>query len=253
MNSSIESQDSPDAGFDSADPAPRFGIFHLLSLTAAIALAFALSGATSDALTEKSPEVGQMRTLGLLMAAFNGLYYAGMVWVLKWGLEANSKLKPGHWLGVATGATALIASMSFLYLYRQFSFQELMADNNRTLALFYTVPKVVPAVLYGIASWKSKKIWNWIFAGFAIYYLLIVFSFVVTSDDYSTHSFEYYQWFSFAMRCTIYPALILFIVAVVIDCWSRRGDWLHWFGIVAFTCHIVIESNLFHIVNMFST
>lgn len=250
MNSSIESQNSLEVGLASTTSGPRFGIFQLLSLTAGIALAFGLASATSDALARNSPEATQYRAIFFFVAAGNGLFYAGMAWLFKWKLQASFKLQPGHWLIIAAGTFALTIALIHSILYSLSSAQEMLDNNYRTYMRLYLVAYAVPAILYGIASWTSKGIWKWSFCAYAIYHILMVITFAqISFANFTAESVGFSQLLGFAVICPFLTALVLFIIAIVVDLWSRRrSDWVHWFGIIAFVYNSLIETALHYAV-----
>jgi hypothetical protein len=212
---------------------PRFGVIHLLTLTAGVALALAIQERMLElfrnGLNLQSFNMFQRAQL-VFGSVLAGCALAGLFWLIHWRQRQGPfDFQPGHWIILSVALTMLVVSAT--HLMADGLIESNWPRQDRwlmmiTQPLFYAVTCLVLA----LSVLRTTGIWRWLMAVWLFSALgqTLTSIAMISGSSQELLMAAYYG----ALIFKLLP-IVLLPAAVIWDLWRKTSrDWIHYWGII---------------------
>ena len=224
----------------------KFGISDMLVLTATFGFAIVVverlgNAAAIPAIFEGHLAIGAriLNWIGL------GISLAAIFWLIRQKLSTGKLLRePGHW--ILASHVSLPVAMTFIWFVSEKSHSDFQLDEARYLVgLIRPTTLLLAAMVLAFGAVRSKGIWRLPLAAFAIQSLLTAFAYQLDSGP---------RLLMIALAVCFAVCVFCLAMSIIADLYKKNlRDWLHWFGVLAILCFVVLQPTFFQlIVSLFS-
>ncbi len=235
---------------DQSDPAiPRFGIFHLTTLTTGVAIYLGWTELYKSFQPAETRLENQNLTLilNLLFAPPIGIILAGLIWLAQVKRRTGRFCwRPGHWILACFGINYVLDWLFELILVATFAIAG--QPDSETYGICFlgayavstmlTVPLLIAAAIA-----VERRSWKSFFSLLAASHAIAAakhLAFAVAQGYYRL-TFSMITAFEWATLTVSAGVVVAFVVALIRDRTAgTQNDWIHWSGVVVFLLYWIV-------------